>query len=92
MGSMICIPKQKKRKLKYIEYTTNKKIKRFDKTLPICLICWDTIYQPMSICCQICDIRIHAVCDKKYREFNINANICPHCRQEGTLTICINRI
>lgn len=43
MGSMIPLPKMRQYDIKYIEYVRNKKIKRFDKTMPNCLICWDII-------------------------------------------------
>lgn len=57
MGSMIPLPKMRQYDIKYIEYVRNKKVKRFDKTMPNCLICWDIIDQKTHICCNICDIR-----------------------------------
>lgn len=90
MGSMIPLPKMRQYDIKYIEYVRNKKVKRFDKTMPNCLICWDIIDQKTHICCNICDIRMHANCDRKYRELTTTSKACPHCRQLGTQTICIS--
>ena len=33
---------------------------------------------------------MHAKCDRKYRELTATSKACPHCRQLGTQTFCIN--
>jgi hypothetical protein len=70
--------------------TKNKEIKRFDKILPNCLICLETIEEKVHVCCNICDIRMLVKCDKKYNESKTSENKCPHCRQERTLTVCVS--
>jgi hypothetical protein len=86
---MISLPKMRQYD---VEYETNEKVKRFDKIMPNCLICWDTIHQSTHICCKICDIRLHKECYKKYREFAITITTCPHCRQPRTLSVCNSKI
>lgn len=56
---------------------------------PECLICWEPICNVHARCVG-CNIRIHSVCEKTYRETEQREFcLCPHCKQVGTLAISL---
>ena len=51
-----------------------------------CLICWEKIDNQELVTCVRCKIKIHKVCEDKYRT-NKDYCKCPHCQRRGSLGI-----
>ena len=56
-----------------------------------CLICWEPISNIHARCVG-CNIRLHSVCEKRYRETEERKYcLCPHCKKVGTLALSLTK-